>query len=189
MKLQKTILLTAILFLMLCSCKQRFGYLSKIKADNNKKEIVKKPTPTFNQIAVKGKNKKVIVSEPLLASINNINMANPANNSLHQAQKVLTQNIIKIKATKGNKFVAQKLVKINTLISNKLNKIANNIETKPSSNLPNIDGVKWMIAGLILILAGIVFGIVVPSLGYALSSIGVIVFVIGLIFFLLDYLK
>jgi DNA polymerase II small subunit/DNA polymerase delta subunit B len=62
------------------------------------------------------------------------------------------------------------------------------LEPKDKNGL-EVDGVRWMIVGLILILAAIILGILISSeIVSVIYGIGGIIFLIGLIFWLLEVL-
>ena len=190
MKKTNLALLALIITLAISSCSQRYSYLSRVKADSPKQETVKSSTHRVNEMASKTFTNKLQASKDLVASIDAKNNVVAANTHLEEVATILAETVKNANESKINKSVAKKLNKLNTLVKDRVLKSNDKSVTQnPTKTNVNIDGVKWMIAGLILIVAGIVLGIITGTVGAAVGTIGALVFLIGLIFFLLDYLK
>ena len=190
MKKINLVLLALIVTLGVSSCSQRYSYLSRVKADSPKQEIVKKPTVRVNEIASKIVKTSVRASKDLVASIETKNVVISANTHLEEVAKILSQTMESAKGHKINKSIAKKINKINTIVNEKINNSNSKLDNQNTSKTQfEIDGVKWMIAGLIIMLAGIILSILIGGLGISIGGIGGLVFLIGLIFFLIDYLK
>jgi ABC-type multidrug transport system fused ATPase/permease subunit len=190
MKKTNLVVLALIITLAISSCSQRYSYLSRVKADSPKQEIVKRSTIRVNEIASKTFNINVQASKDLTASIETNNTVLSANAHLEEVAKIYSQIKESAKGRKTNKSIVKKINKINAIVNEKISKLSNKLDKQDTHKKQlEIDGVNWMIAGLILILAGAILAFVLGGLGVTIGGIGGLVFLIGLIFFLLDYLK
>ena len=190
MKKTNLVVLALIITLVISSCSQRYSYLSRVKADSPKQEIVKRSTIRVNEIASKTFNTSLQASKDLTASIETNNTVLSANAHLEEVAKIYSQIKESAKGHKVNKSIVKKTNKINAIVNEKISKSSNKLDKQDTHKKQlEIDGVKWMIAGLIIMLAGIILSILIGGLGISIGGIGGIVFLIGLIFFLLDYLK
>lgn len=182
--------LALIVVLGLSSCSQRYSYLSRVKADAPKQEIVKKQSTTTNQIAPRTLRTSVLASKDLLASVETKNATVSVNTHLEEVATILAQTVKTSKSSHINKSISKKINKLSNKLNEKILKSNTKANKQDSTKTEvNIDGVKWMIAGLILILAGAILAFVLGGIGVTVGGIGGLVFLIGLIFFLLDYLK
>jgi len=174
-------LLSSTLFLTSCS-NQMYGYRQKVKVDQSvakaekqeaNKEIVSKKSemPATAMVAPESLDSKVQSSAPSpLVIAPKVN--NHSSKAFSQTQMVKTFKSAKAELNVEVKALKQKL------------------EPKEKNGV-NIDGIKWMIVGLILILASIILGILsigTGSIASAVGAIGGIIFLIGLIFWLLEVL-
>lgn len=183
-------LLALIITLGISSCSQRYSYLSRVKSDNPKQEIVKKTSIKVNEIASKTYRSNVQASKYLLASIETKNVVVSANTHLEEVASILAQTVKTTNTHSINKSLVKKINKINTIVKEQTSKPSNKLDKQDTTKTQlEIDGVKWMIAGLIIILVGAVLTFALGGLGVTVGGIGGLIFVIGLIFFLLDYLK
>ena len=190
MKKTNLVVLALIITLAISSCSQRYSYLSRVKADSPEQEIVKRSTIRVNEIASKTFNTSLKASKDLSASIETNNTVKSANAHLEEVAKILSQSKESAKGHKINKSIVKKINKINAIVNEKISKPSNKLDKQDIHKRQlEIDGVKWMIAGLILILAGAILAFVLGGIGVTIGGIGGLVFLIGLIFFLLDYLK
>lgn len=190
MKKTNLVVLALIITLAISSCSQRYSYLSRVKADSPKQEIVKRSTIRVNEIASKTFNTSLKASKDLSASIEINNTVLSANAHLEEVAKIYSQIKESAKGRKTNKSIVKKINKINAIVNEKISKLSNKLDKQDTHKKQlEIDGVNWMIAGLILILAGAILAFVLGGLGVTIGGIGGLVFLIGLIFFLLDYLK
>jgi len=190
MKKTNLVVLALIITLTISSCSQRYSYLSRVKADSPKQEILKRSTIRVNEIASKTFNTSLQASKDLTASIETNNTVLSANAHLEEVAKILSKNPQSAMAHKINKSIVKKINKINAIVNEKISKPSNKLDKQDIHKRQlEIDGVKWMIAGLILILAGAILAFVLGGIGVTIGGIGGLVFLIGLIFFLLDYLK
>ena len=190
MKKTNLALLALIITLAISSCSQRYSYLSRVKADSPKQETLKSSKYRVNEMTSKTFTNKLQASKDLVASIETKNNVVAANTHLEEVAKIYSQIKESAKGHKVNKSIVKKINKINAIVNEKISKSSNKLDKQDTHKKQlEIDGVKWMIAGLILILAGAILAFVLGGIGVTIGGIGGLVFLIGLIFFLLDYLK
>ena len=174
-------LLSSTLFLTSCS-NQMYGYRQKVKVDQSvakaekqdaSKEIVSKKSemPATALVAPESLDPKVQSSQPSPLVIAPKVKSN-SSKAFSQTQMVKTFKTAKAELKAEVKELKQKL------------------EPKEKNGV-NIDGVRWMVVGLIIILVSILLSILSigsASIATAVGSIGGIIFLIGLIFWLLEVL-
>jgi len=172
-------LLSSTLFLTSCS-NQMYGYRQKVKVDQSvakaekqdaSKEIVSKKSemPATAMVAPESLEPKAQSSAPSPLVIAPKVKSN-SSKAFSQTQMVKTFKSKKAELKAEVKALKQKL------------------EPKDKNGL-EVDGVRWMIVGLILILAAIILGILISSeIVSVIYGIGGIIFLIGLIFWLLEVL-
>lgn len=172
-------LLSSTLFLTSCS-NQMYGYRQKVKVDQSvakaekqdaSKEIVSKKSemPATAMVAPESLEPKAQSEAPSPLVIAPKVKSN-SSKAFSQTQMVKTFKSKKAELKAEVKALKQKL------------------EPKDKNGL-EVDGVRWMIVGLILILAAIILGILISSeIVSVIYGIGGIIFLIGLIFWLLEVL-
>jgi predicted small secreted protein len=183
MKKIKLIITAALLSstLLLTSCSnQMYGYRQKVKVDQSvakaekqdaSKEIVSKKSemPATAMVAPESLEPKAQSEAPSPLVIAPKVKSN-SSKAFSQTQMVKTFKSKKAELKAEVKALKQKL------------------EPKDKNGL-EVDGVRWMIVGLILILAAIILGILISSeIVSVIYGIGGIIFLIGLIFWLLEVL-
>jgi PBP1b-binding outer membrane lipoprotein LpoB len=183
MKKIKLIITAALLSstLLLTSCSnQMYGYRQKVKVDQSvakaekqdaSKEIVSKKSemPETAMVAPESLEPKAQSEAPSPLVIAPKVKSN-SSKAFSQTQMVKTFKSKKAELKAEVKALKQKL------------------EPKDKNGL-EVDGVRWMIVGLILILAAIILGILISSeIVSVIYGIGGIIFLIGLIFWLLEVL-
>ena len=183
MKKFKLIITAALLSstLLLTSCSnQMYGYRQKVKVDQSvakaekqdaSKEIVSKKSemPATAMVAPESLEPKAQSEAPSPLVIAPKVKSN-SSKAFSQTQMVKTFKSKKAELKAEVKALKQKL------------------EPKDKNGL-EVDGVRWMIVGLILILAAIILGILISSeIVSVIYGIGGIIFLIGLIFWLLEVL-
>lgn len=172
-------LLSSTLFLTSCS-NQMYGYRQKVKVDqqvakkekqDNSKEIVSKrgAMPETAMLAPESLDPKVQSNAPSPLVI--------APKVKSNSSKAFSQSMM----VKEFKTAKQAL-------RNEAKELKRKIEPKKEAGV-NIDGIKWMIVGAILMLAGwILLALIGGTIFSIIGTIGSIIFIVGLIFWLVDVL-
>ncbi|MCF8253021.1 MAG: hypothetical protein K9I36_03610 [Bacteroidia bacterium] len=174
----------SLLFITSCS-NQMYSYREKVTVN---KEVAKaKPVESIKEIEAKSASKielpATIIPVPEMAMV-----TAPKVETSPKMEPVIKdiEQMVPQKSSKAFTNVARAEMKSMT---HQLKTLKKDVQ-KAQSNGVVIDGKKWMIVGLILIVAAYLLAIVIggSALFSAVYGIGAIIFLIGLIFFLLDLL-
>lgn len=172
------LLLSGALVFTSCS-NQMYGYRQKVKAD--RQELAQaKPAKPSELATIKPSE---VPSKPLLAAempevtLPKANVQ-PTPKAMKKANKI-SERIAANVVAQGSKAAIKGLKK-------KVSETENLVKELSKPQFGGIDGKRWMIIGLVIMLVAVVLGLVLDI--PLLYGIGVIIFLVGLIFFLIDYL-
>lgn len=176
--------IASLMFVTSCS-NQIYSYRQKVRVEP-KQEVAKAPEkiqPIESKAAKPAQAPVMQAPEKIAAA--------PQKPAETQAQSDKLVNRIQAMIPQGGSKAAFKPLAAMKKLGNVKNQVkALHKELKEPSQMPNINGVQWMILGLILVVAGLVLGLIgIGNIGGILYFVGGLVFLIGLIFFLIDYLK